>query len=603
MKHHYPFRCIVTTALALSALFAMPVAGLASSPTLFAIADDALDAAKADARDLLNNRTAEGDAPGCYPADARTAFARAIEAATTTEEITEATKTYLAAVNGVKVSDEENEYWYYIVSGPSMSYCQDAVIYDMSTSSGEQLKWNDRSASPRAMWKFVKATAGGSALKVVNKATGRYMRNTGELSTKVTSQDQAAQGTGFSLNSLGEQRAFLIREGTKNPVHADKIGVIVAWRTVNLNSASVWHFDPVSDNDLNAATDDATGYELVWADEFDTDGRLNEDNWSYERGFVRNSEPQWYQPDNAICKDGNLVITARIDTVANPNYKPSSSSWKENRQYAYYTSSSVITAHKQDLLYGRMEIRAKIPTTSGAWPAIWCKGYPETNGSWPACGEVDILEFYSKSILANVAWSNAAGASQWRTVKTPFTHFTDKDPNWSDKYHIWRMDWDSLSIRLYLDDELLNVTSLARTVQPVGSFCKVENPFKTPMFLLLNLALKDGDGIDKTAFPLTYYIDYVRFYKPRTQPDAIHDATATAERPFVTMVNGTPCIDLCAFNGEVSVSMTDMMGRIVSRFQVEAAHGTIVLPTMEKGAYVVKATDGHTTLSAKVLQR
>ena len=293
---------------------AMPVAGFASSPTLFAIADDALDAAKADARDLLNNRTAEGDAPGCYPADARTAFARAIEAATTTEEITEATKTYQAAVNGVKVSDEENEYWYYIVSGPSMSYCQDAVIYDMSTKSGEQLKWNDRSASPRAMWKFVKATAGGSALKVVNKATGRYMRNTGELSAKVTSQDQAAKGTGFSLNSLGEQRAFLIREGTKNPVHADKIGVIVAWRTVNLNSASVWHFDPVSDNDLNAATDDATGYELVWADEFDTDGRLNEDNWSYERGFVRNSEPQWYQPDNAICKDGNLVITARIDT-------------------------------------------------------------------------------------------------------------------------------------------------------------------------------------------------------------------------------------------------------------------------------------------------
>ena len=149
---------------------------------------------------------------------------------------------------------------------------------------------------------------------------------------------------------------------------------------------------------------------------------------------------------------------------------------------------------------------------------------------------MDILEFYSKSILANVAWSNATGASQWRTVKTPFTHFTNKDPNWSDKYHIWRMDWDSLSIRLYLDDELLNVTSLARTVQPVGSFCKVENPFKTPMFLLLNLALKDGDGIDKTAFPLTYYIDYVRFYKPRTQPDAIRDATATAERPFVTMV-------------------------------------------------------------------
>ncbi len=601
MRKHDALRWLVAAALVLAAGSSAHAASMSATPIPLTMADDALDAAKATARELLNTLTAEGDTPGCYSAEARTAFAQAIEDATTVAQVKEATATYQAAVNSVKVSDDENEYWYYIVSGPSMAYCQDAVIYDMSIKSGEQLKWNDRSASPRAMWKFVKATATGTTLKIVNKATGRYMRNTGELSAKVTVQDLAAQGTGFSLNSLGQQRAFLIREGTKNPVHADKIGVIVAWRTVNLNSASVWHFDPVSDDDLKAATDDDSGYELVWADEFDTDGRLNEDNWSYERGFVRNSEPQWYQPDNAICEDGNLVITARVETVANPNYNPSSSSWKENRQYAYYTSSSVITAHKQDLLYGRMEIRAKIPTSSGAWPAIWCKGYPETNGAWPACGEVDILEFYSKSILANVAWSNATGGSQWRTVKTPFTHFTGQDPDWSSKYHVWRMDWDSLSIRLYLDGELLNVTSLARTVQPVGTYCKVENPFKTPLFLLLNLALKDSDGIDKSAFPLKYYIDYVRFYKVRSQPDAIHDATATAERPFVTTLGAMPCIDLSAFGGQVSVSMADMKGRIVRRFTADAAHGTIVLPTTEKGAYVVRATDGHTTLSGKVL--
>ena len=254
-------------------------------------------------------------------------------------------------------------------------------------------------------------------------------------------------------------------------------------------------------------------YELVWADEFNVDGPIDTTYWNFEKGFVRNKEPQWYQEDNAICENGNLVITARKEKVGNPHYEPSSASWTKNRAYADYTSSSVITRNKCDLLYGRMEIRAKIPTSSGAWPAIWCKGYKDTNGEWPACGEVDILEFYSKKILANVAWSNAKGGSVWNAQHRPFSDFLAKDPRWAEQYHVWRMDWDETSIRLYLDDQLLNTTPLCKTVQPVGDFCKVAQPFHTPMFLLLNLALRPSDGMDLSAFPLKYYIDYVRFYR------------------------------------------------------------------------------------------
>ena len=571
----------------------------AACPVVAPADDSALETARREALDLLDNRTAEGSLPGEYTKEARETFRAAVEQATTVAEITSATKTYQDSVVGVLLSDSNHEYWYYITSGPSMSYCQNAIIYDMSVKAGEQLKWNDRASEARGMWKFVVANKVKGTVRIVNKATGFSVLTSGGNGSKVTSAGSVTAGTAFNLNSLGEQRAFLIREGTKQPVHADKSGVVVAWRTTNLGSASVWHFDPVDNADLEAG-EGTTDYELVWADEFNVDGKLDEANWSYEQGFVRNSEPQWYQADNAICQDGTLVITARKAQVKNPNYQPGSNDWKTNREYAAYTSSSVITYGKRDLKYGRIEVRAKIPTTSGAWPAIWCKGYPATNGPWPACGEVDILEFYDKSIFANLCWSNATGDSQWRTVKTPFTHFTNQDPDWTSKYHVWRMDWDSLSARLYLDDELLNVTSLERTVQPVGDFCKTENPFKTPLFLLLNLALRTPDGIDESVLPIKYYIDYVRFYQIKKSATGIDAVKSPATEAWIVNTADGYYVDMRSFSDKVSVNVADAAGRTISSTRIPASYSTYRLPALPHGIYIVTATDGQTRRSEKL---
>ena len=254
-------------------------------------------------------------------------------------------------------------------------------------------------------------------------------------------------------------------------------------------------------------------YHLVWQDEFDQDGTLNPTDRSYELGYVRNHEPQWYQPQNATCENGNLVITARKETVPNPYCNLSSKDWHYNRVAAPYTSASVTTKGKHELKYGRVEVRAKIPVSDGAWPAIWCLGRKHTTGEWPACGEVDILEFYSHKIWANTAWYATNGGSAWNSSPTPFTHFTHNDKDWTERYHVWRMDWDSLSIRIYLDNEKLNETDLTKTHQPIDEFCHVENPFHQPLYLILNLALRTTDHIDESKFPLKYYIDYVRFYE------------------------------------------------------------------------------------------
>ena len=246
------------------------------------------------------------------------------------------------------------------------------------------------------------------------------------------------------------------------------------------------------------------GYKLVWSDEFNTGSRPNPDNWVYENGFVRNKELQWYQPDNARIEKGHLVIEGRRERVTNPKYDPTSKSWQRNREYAEYTSACVKTAGLHSWLYGRFEVRARLKAQDGLWPAIWTLG---VDGPWPTNGEIDMLEYYQNTILANTAYGTGGGV--WKTVKTPYPHFTEKDPKWDTKFHTWRMDWDENSIKLYLDDELLNETDVTKTINPDG-----KNPFRQPHYILLNLAIgSTGGDPSKTKFPTKYEVDYVRVYQ------------------------------------------------------------------------------------------
>lgn len=252
----------------------------------------------------------------------------------------------------------------------------------------------------------------------------------------------------------------------------------------------------------------AADYELVWADEFEKEGRPDPCNWTYERGFVRNSELQWYQPDNARCENGLLVIEARRERKLNPSYDPNSNNWRRNRQYAEYTSASLTTRGLQSWTYGRFEMRGRIDTRAGLWPAFWTLGSARR---WPACGEIDIMEYYQGTLLANACWaSSRRWIPVWDSVKKPVTEFAD--PNWPSKFHIWRMDWDKDDIKLYVDDELLNTIELDKTINNDQAGA---GPFHQPHYILLNLAVGGTSGGDPsgTEFPARFEIDYVRVYK------------------------------------------------------------------------------------------
>ena len=254
------------------------------------------------------------------------------------------------------------------------------------------------------------------------------------------------------------------------------------------------------------------GYRLVWADEFNTDGQPNPDNWTYEHGFVRNEELQWYQPENAFCEDGWLIIEGRRETVDNPLYEPDSRYWKRRRKQAAYTSACLTSSGLQEWRYGRFEIRAKIETQPGLWPAIWTLGSAR---GWPACGEIDIMEYYDHSILANACWSEGGREAVWDGRKIPLSELGGDD--WGGRAHVWRMDWDAETIRIFVDGRLLNTIEIDKTVHPRLGI----SPFREPHYILLNLAIGGTRGGDpsQTPFPAQYKIDYVRVYQKKQAAD------------------------------------------------------------------------------------
>lgn len=259
-------------------------------------------------------------------------------------------------------------------------------------------------------------------------------------------------------------------------------------------------------------------YKLVFSDEFDKPGRVDGTKWTYEMGFVRNRELQWYQRSNVSVMDGLCVIEGRHEKRLNPNYDPKISAtpvgaaskpqedWRRSRQYAEYTSGSIKTKGLRSWLYGRFEIRAKLNPIQGLWPAIWFVGDTKP---WPSNGEIDLMEFYQQKLHANTAYGEGGGT--WDSVAVPIKEFFDMDSEWGSKFHTWRMDWDAKSIKLYVDDRLMNETDITNTKNKDGF-----NPFHQKQHIILNLAIgSTGGDPSKVPFPTRFEVDYVRVYQKK----------------------------------------------------------------------------------------
>jgi beta-glucanase (GH16 family) len=254
------------------------------------------------------------------------------------------------------------------------------------------------------------------------------------------------------------------------------------------------------------------GYQLVWSDEFEKAGVPNPANWTYEKGFVRNEELQWYQPENASCKDGMLIIEARKEHKPSPMYVEGSKDWRKSPKNIDYTSACLLTRGLQSWQYGRFEMRGRINISNGLWPAFWTLGL---HGAWPANGEIDIMEYYKRKLLANVASMGNNKKPKWFSTVKPIEELGAE--KWSKEFHVWRMDWDSESISLLVDGLLLNKVKLSDLKNEDGSNF---HPFMQQHYLLLNLAMggMNGGDLGDTKFPNRMEVDYVRVYQKTNTP-------------------------------------------------------------------------------------
>ena len=265
---------------------------------------------------------------------------------------------------------------------------------------------------------------------------------------------------------------------------------------------------PAYADDLVLTYEGPSGRTPTWSDEFDDAGALDTSHWTFEEGFVRNEELQWYQSDNAFQEDGLLVIEGRTEDRPNPNYEAGSSDWRTSRETIEYTSASVTTKDLFSFQYGSLVVRAKVTNFIGTWPAIWTLG---TGCEWPSNGEVDVMENYGGNILANFAWgTDTRWSAEWDSSHWPVADF---GAGWTDEFHIWELEWSASGMFIRLDGQLLNEVSLSDTINGSAN-CTGENPFQQPHYLLLNLALGGAGGtVDALGFPTRYLVDYVRVYE------------------------------------------------------------------------------------------
>jgi len=241
-------------------------------------------------------------------------------------------------------------------------------------------------------------------------------------------------------------------------------------------------------------------YQLVWSDEFDYSGLPDAKKWSFDvEGNASgwgNNEDQFYTKDrleNTEVKGGFLTITAR----------------REDFQGKKYTSARLRTATKGDWLYGRMEIRAKLPEGRGMWPAIWMLPTDWHYGGWPASGEIDIMENvgYDPYVIVASAHTQAYNHVQGTQKNNKITI-----PDCYAKFHVYAVEWEATEYRVYVDNQLYF------TFKNEGTGFK-EWPFDQRFHLLLNVAVGGNwggnKGIDDTIFPKSMVVDYVRVYQKR----------------------------------------------------------------------------------------
>lgn len=240
---------------------------------------------------------------------------------------------------------------------------------------------------------------------------------------------------------------------------------------------------------------------LIWSDEFDVEGLPSADKWTYEIGDgcphncgFGNNELQIYEAANeetARIVDGHLIIEAHKDATTRHGYR-SAKLWTRGLHYWQY---------------GTIEVRAKLPSGVGTWPAIWMMPSKSEYGGWPRSGEIDIMEHvgYNPDSIFGTIHTEA-----FNHIKGTQKEGATFDSTTESSFHTYKLTWTADVMTWYIDDE------------PYHSFENqhkgiAEWPFDQPFYLIMNIAVGGNwggkQGVDENIWPQRMLVDYVRVYK------------------------------------------------------------------------------------------
>lgn len=288
--------------------------------------------------------------------------------------------------------------------------------------------------------------------------------------------------------------------------------------------------------------------EIVWQDEFDYEGLPNPTKWDYDVGGHGwgNNELQYYADgrlENSRVENGNLIIESRY----------------ENYMGKIYSSARLVTRNLGDWKYGYFEMRAILPTGRGTWPAFWMLPTDWEYGGWPDSGEIDIMEHvgYDPGVVHGTVhtkdYNHMIGTQvgQHKNIATAQT-----------EYHVYACEWTPDVIRMYIDGNHYF------SFNNQGSWTKW--PFNKRFHILLNTAVGGNwggvEGVDNTAFPTQFIIDYVRVYAPGSSPTgSIENDASDKIRVYPNPTQSEVFIDLSEINSssEVEISIFDSMGKMI----------------------------------------
>lgn len=378
---------------------------------------------------------------------------------------------------------------------------------------------------------------------------------------------------------------------TSNGTSIDATGTynrLTIFIDLGVNTSGTYLIDTI--NDGSEVTDpneiDIIYTDLVWSDEFDTNGAIDAAKWHHQTqlpqgGSWYNGEVQHYtnRIENSSVNNGFLDITAIKESFTDQGQTKQYTSARLNSKFAF--------------TYGRVDVRAKLPFGDGTWPAIWTlgKNINEDGGywdnqygtvGWPACGELDIME-HGLHPTNQVSVAIHTPSSYGSTVNTSIQTLADVANN----FHVYSMNWSPDKITFLIDG--VGFYTYNPAVKNDDTW-----PFYLEQYLLLNIAMGgNGGAIDPNFSQSSMVIDYVRVYQ---------NTTASTEDIFANKfsVYPNPSSDVLNIRTNEPIDKVELYN-IIGQLIVAKKTTNINISSLKTGIYILKIYSGNRSVIKKVM--